>query len=48
MFENWSEVKLDKPQNVRLNDMSDLYQQYCEVIKKAYETGDVQMALGAR
>nr|KAG5693883.1 hypothetical protein BaRGS_014324 [Batillaria attramentaria] len=45
MFENFAEVKLEKPQAVRLSDMSDLHQQYSDIMNKAYDTGDIQRAL---
>ncbi|PVD27319.1 hypothetical protein C0Q70_12475 [Pomacea canaliculata] len=45
MFENWSEIKLERPQSVRLNSMMDLYKQYCDVINKAFDAGDIEKAL---
>lgn len=45
MFENWSEIKLERPQSVRLNSMMDLYKQYCDVISKAFDAGDIEKAL---
>ncbi|XP_070201808.1 ubiquitin carboxyl-terminal hydrolase 25-like isoform X2 [Littorina saxatilis] len=48
MFENFSEVKLEPPQNVRTADMKDLFNHYGNIINKAYDVGDIQRALAGR
>ena len=48
MFENFSEVKLEKPQSVKVTEMKELSKEYCSIMQKAYDTGDIQKALAAR
>lgn len=48
MFENFSEVKLENPQSVKVAEMTELFRDYCNIMQKAYDTGDIQKALAAR
>ena len=48
MFENFSEVKLEKPQSVKVAEMTELFNDYCKIMQKAYDTGDIQKAMAAR
>jgi hypothetical protein len=48
MFENFSEVELERPLAVKLSDMTELYVDYAIIINKVCDSGDIQLAMATR